>query len=164
MDPMMASTHPDAAAASGHFDVPPAVPQMQLLDFFFPGFSVFSSAVHKYLGIDLNLYIPLVLLCGGMTFAWRYFSEYFWGLLETHLMSSVEIRTDDEIVSSPPRSRPISLFPSSSACRISELSRYSLILPVKLILTRDVVVQCSDVSLPVVFSRLGLQDGCAARG
>jgi mitochondrial chaperone BCS1 len=42
------------------------VPQLALLDFFFPGFSVFSTAFYKYLGIDLNLYIPMVLLCGGM--------------------------------------------------------------------------------------------------
>lgn len=73
------------------------VPQNALLDFFFPGFSVFSSAVSKYMHIDLNLYIPLVLLFGGLTFAWRYFSEYFSGLVESHLMSVVDIRPDDEI-------------------------------------------------------------------
>ncbi|AEO64106.1 uncharacterized protein THITE_2109894 [Thermothielavioides terrestris NRRL 8126] len=72
-------------------------PQNALLDFFFPGFSMVSSAVSKYLHIDLNLYIPLVLLFGGLTFAWRYFSEYFSGLVESHLMSAVDIRPDDEI-------------------------------------------------------------------
>lgn len=72
-------------------------PQNQLLDFFFPGFSVFSTAVNKYLHIDLNLYIPLVLLLGGLTFTWRYFSEYFTGLAESHLMSTVDVRPDDEI-------------------------------------------------------------------
>jgi chaperone BCS1 len=54
------------------------IPQIQLLDFFFPGFSTFSAAVLKYLGIDLNVYIPLVLLFGAATFAWRYFSDYVW--------------------------------------------------------------------------------------
>jgi hypothetical protein len=78
---------PAGRAATDSFVVPQAIPQIALLDFFFPGFSVFSSAFHKYLGIDLNLYIPLVLLFGGTTFAWRYFSEYFWGIIETHLMS-----------------------------------------------------------------------------
>ncbi len=68
-----------------------------LLDFFFPGFSMISGVVQKYLHIDLNLYIPLVLLCGGFTFFWRYFSEYIWTLTETHLMSVVDIRVDDEI-------------------------------------------------------------------
>ncbi|KAK0640905.1 BCS1 N terminal-domain-containing protein [Cercophora newfieldiana] len=74
-----------------------AAPQTVLLDFFFPGFSVFSTAVQKYLHIDLNLYIPLVLLCGGLTFAWQYFSEYLWSKVEEYLMSVVDIRTDDEI-------------------------------------------------------------------
>lgn len=72
-------------------------PNLNLLDIFFPGFSVFAGAFHRYLGVDLNLYIPLVLFCGGLTFAWNYFSEYFWNLTESHLMSSVEIRCDDEI-------------------------------------------------------------------
>ncbi|KAH6640545.1 BCS1 N terminal-domain-containing protein [Chaetomium tenue] len=73
------------------------VPQSYLLDLFFPGFSVFSSAINKYLHIDLNLYIPLVLLFGGLTFAWRYFSEYFSDLAESHLMSRCDVRVDDEI-------------------------------------------------------------------
>lgn len=64
------------AAASGGLDAPP--PQFALLDLFFPGFSAFSGAVEKYFKVDLNLYIPLVLFLGGVTFAWRYFSEYFW--------------------------------------------------------------------------------------
>ncbi|EAQ85121.1 hypothetical protein CHGG_09135 [Chaetomium globosum CBS 148.51] len=73
------------------------VPQSYLLDLFFPGFSVFSSALNKYLHIDLNLYIPLVLLFGGLTFAWRYFSDYFSDLAESHLMSRCDVRVDDEI-------------------------------------------------------------------
>jgi len=77
--------------------LPQPAPQLALLDFFFPGFSVFTTAFQKYLGIDLNVYIPLVILCGGATFAWRYFSEYLWEKVEKHLMSTVEVRTDDEI-------------------------------------------------------------------
>ncbi|KAF6792316.1 mitochondrial chaperone BCS1 [Colletotrichum sojae] len=72
-------------------------PQLAILDFFFPGFSVFSTAFQKYLGIDLNVYIPLVILCGGATFAWRYFSDYVWEKIDAYLMSTVEVRTDDEI-------------------------------------------------------------------
>lgn len=64
---------------------------------FFPGFSVFSSAVEKYFKVDLNLYIPLVIFLGCVTFTWRYFSEYFWEKLEAYFMSTVDIRTDDEI-------------------------------------------------------------------
>lgn len=73
------------------------LPQNALLDFFFPGFSVFSTAIQKYLHIDLNLYIPLVVLFGGAIFVWRYFSEYFSDLTESYFMSVVDIRVDDEI-------------------------------------------------------------------
>ncbi|KAK4252431.1 putative mitochondrial chaperone BCS1-B [Corynascus novoguineensis] len=72
------------------------LPQYQLLDFFFPGFTVFSTAASKYLHIDLNLYIPLILLFGGLTFIWRYFADYFSDMAESHLMSRVDIRIDDE--------------------------------------------------------------------
>lgn len=88
-DPITGTDDPIASAA-------PA-PQMMLLDFFFPGFSIFSAAVQKTLHIDLNLYIPLVLLFGGLTFVWQYFSEYAWKQVEAYLMSVVDIRTDDEI-------------------------------------------------------------------
>lgn len=37
-----------------------------------------------------------MLLFGGLTFAWRYFSEYFSGIVESHLMSVVDVRPDDE--------------------------------------------------------------------
>ncbi|KAI0152605.1 BCS1 N terminal-domain-containing protein [Xylariaceae sp. FL1272] len=70
----------------------------QLVDFFFPGFSMFASVVQKYLHVDLNLYIPLVLFAGMLTVCWNYVSQwYFWDQLETHFMSVVDIRTDDEI-------------------------------------------------------------------
>lgn len=72
-------------------------PQFALLEFFFPGFSVFAGAVQKYLHIDLNLYIPLVILSGALTVIWNYFSQTLWEFLESHFMSVVDIRTDDEI-------------------------------------------------------------------
>ncbi|KAH7161508.1 BCS1 N terminal-domain-containing protein [Dactylonectria macrodidyma] len=71
-------------------------PQFAVLDYLIPGFSVFSSAIHAYLGIDLNLYIPLLLIISGLTFAWTYMSDYVWGLIEKYGMSVVRIRTDDE--------------------------------------------------------------------
>ncbi|OLN85088.1 putative mitochondrial chaperone BCS1-B 2 [Colletotrichum chlorophyti] len=97
---MDACSHPNSADhvdPSSTMPTHSVVPQQALLDFFFPGFSVLSTAIQKYLGIDLNLYIPLVILIGGATLAWRYFSEYLWEKVETHLMSTVEVRTDDEI-------------------------------------------------------------------
>lgn len=73
------------------------VPQTALLDMFVPGFSVFSDVVHRYLHVDLNLYIPMVLVASGVIFCWRYFSEFFWGAVQSHCMASVDIRTDDEL-------------------------------------------------------------------
>ncbi|KAF4982384.1 hypothetical protein FDECE_17523 [Fusarium decemcellulare] len=79
-------------------DAPLSQPaQFAILDFLFPGFSVFSSTIHTYLGIDLNLYIPLLLVVSGITFAWTYINDYAWGIVEKYLMSVVRIRTDDEI-------------------------------------------------------------------
>ncbi|RYO96669.1 hypothetical protein DL764_007417 [Monosporascus ibericus] len=75
----------------------PQLPQLAMLEFFFPGFSVFASAVQKYLKVDLNIYIPLLLLAGLLMLAWNYASQYLWNELEAHFMSVVDIRTDDEI-------------------------------------------------------------------
>lgn len=72
-------------------------PQLALLEFFFPGISIVTTAVARYLHIDISLYIPLIILLGAMTFAWAYISEYLWSVLEAHFMSTVDIRTDDEI-------------------------------------------------------------------
>lgn len=92
----------NSSSASSLPQQPAGVPQMPpsqfaILDFLIPGFSVFSTAIHAYLGIDLNLYIPLLLVISGLTFAWTYMSDYVWGLIEKHMMSVVRIRTDDEI-------------------------------------------------------------------
>ncbi|KAH7630388.1 BCS1 N terminal-domain-containing protein [Sordaria sp. MPI-SDFR-AT-0083] len=75
----------------------PVTGQMVLLDMFFPGFSTFSAFIQKNLNIDLNLYIPLVLICGALTFVWQYFSTYCWDVIDSYLMSVVDVRTDDEI-------------------------------------------------------------------
>jgi chaperone BCS1 len=77
--------------------LPVASPQFALLDYLIPGFSIFSGAMQTYLGVNLNLYIPMLLIVTGAMFAWNYISEFAWGMVESHLMSSVTIRTDDEI-------------------------------------------------------------------
>ncbi|KAF3358770.1 Asparaginyl-tRNA synthetase, cytoplasmic [Verticillium dahliae VDG1] len=97
MDTLSHSSCTTAATEASSFDAPQAQPSQAILDFFFPGFSILTSACQKYFGIDLNVYIPLIILCGGATFAWQYLSDYVWGLIESHLMSSVDVRTDDEI-------------------------------------------------------------------
>ncbi|KAL6791216.1 BCS1 N terminal domain-containing protein [Trichoderma sp. SZMC 28013] len=72
-------------------------PQFALLNYFFPGFSMFTSALHTYLGIDLNFYIPLLVAIFGLNFAWSYFSTSVWAWIDEYLMSSFRVRTDDEI-------------------------------------------------------------------
>ncbi|KOS23030.1 putative mitochondrial chaperone [Escovopsis weberi] len=72
-------------------------PQFALLNFFFPGFSVFQRVLHTYLGIDLNFYIPLLVAIFGLNFLWNYISGQVWSLVGEYLMSSFRVRTDDEI-------------------------------------------------------------------
>ncbi|OAQ95789.1 hypothetical protein LLEC1_04768 [Akanthomyces lecanii] len=71
--------------------------QLPILDFFFPGFSGLSSLICTYTGIDLTLYLPLLLVISCITFAWSYISDHVWDVIRSHLMSEVRIRTDDEI-------------------------------------------------------------------
>lgn len=72
-------------------------PPMALLDYFFPGFSMVSGVLQRYLRIDLNVYVPVILLSGFLLATWRYVADYLWSQVEGYFMSSVDIRTDDEI-------------------------------------------------------------------
>ncbi|XEU95146.1 hypothetical protein FSHL1_000430 [Fusarium sambucinum] len=85
------------STSPGEDGLPKAPTQFAILDFIFPGFTTFSSIIHAYLGVDLNLYIPLLLVISGIVCAWNYIQEYFWDTIQQYLMSSVRIRTDDEI-------------------------------------------------------------------
>lgn len=93
----MTDTMATASRASDPFASQSSAPSAALLDFFFPGLSVFTGALQRYLHIDLNYYFPLMMLLGGVTFAWNYFSSYLYTQLENHFMSTVEIRYDDEV-------------------------------------------------------------------
>lgn len=72
-------------------------PPLQLLEYFFPGFSILSGVLQRQFKIDLNVYIPLFLLSGCLLVAWGYLSNYFWAQIHRYFMSSVDIRVDDEI-------------------------------------------------------------------
>ncbi|OBS19817.1 hypothetical protein FPOA_11542 [Fusarium poae] len=85
------------STSPGEDVLPKAPSQFAILDFIFPGFSTFSSIIHAYLGVDLNVYIPLLLIVSGIMFVWNYVKEYCWAIIREHLMSTVQIRTDDEI-------------------------------------------------------------------
>ncbi|KAL7815446.1 BCS1 N terminal domain-containing protein [Trichoderma aethiopicum] len=71
-------------------------PQFALLNYFFPGFSMLTTALQTYLGIDLNFYIPLLVALFGLNFAWGYISNTAWSWIDAYLMSSFRVRTDDE--------------------------------------------------------------------
>jgi len=72
-------------------------PQLAILDAFIPGFSLFSSALYKYTKIDLSLYIPAFLVLGIVIFAWRYISIWLGEFIDQNLMSTADVRIDDEI-------------------------------------------------------------------
>lgn len=72
-------------------------PQFAMLDMLIPGFSTFSSVLYTYMGIDLNMYIPLIMLISWAMWSSNYITTSCWGLIEHYLMCSVRIRTDDEI-------------------------------------------------------------------
>ncbi len=93
----MASYFPSNNAMASNESAVPQQPQLALLDFFVPGFSVFAAAVRGYLGIDFNTYLSLILLACAFTFSWNYVTQYFFSQVESHFMSVVDIRTDDEI-------------------------------------------------------------------
>ncbi|PQE23524.1 mitochondrial chaperone bcs1 protein [Rutstroemia sp. NJR-2017a BVV2] len=71
--------------------------QYHIIDSFFPGFSLYSSALLRYTGVDLNIYIPALLIVGILMFAWQYISTWFWIELDEYFMSSADIRIDDEM-------------------------------------------------------------------
>ncbi|KAI1499498.1 BCS1 N terminal-domain-containing protein [Biscogniauxia marginata] len=96
--PILSSGPAESVSPHDNSDAPQSH-QLALLDFFFPGISMIAGAIQKYLHIDLNLYIPIAIFAGALTLAWSYTSTYFWSQLETHFMSVVDIRTDDEIYS-----------------------------------------------------------------
>ncbi|CAG8957960.1 hypothetical protein HYFRA_00000303 [Hymenoscyphus fraxineus] len=72
-------------------------PQTAIFEAFFPGFSLISSALLKYAKIDLSLYLPMLFVLGLIIFVTRYCSDWAWDFVETHAMSSADIRVDDEI-------------------------------------------------------------------
>ncbi|CAN8098047.1 unnamed protein product [Discula destructiva] len=87
------SPKPTIEAFGGISDAHP----IALLNILFPGFGMMSDVLQKHVGIDLNIYIPVLAVLGGLIAAWQYFSDYVWTRIQTYFMSQVDIRTDDEI-------------------------------------------------------------------
>lgn len=72
-------------------------PQFALLDTLIPGFSLFSSALLRYTKIDITLYLPAILVFGLLIFAWRYISQWLGEFMDLYLMSTADVRVDDEM-------------------------------------------------------------------
>lgn len=77
--------------------IPYGYPQPHIIDMFFPGFSLFSTALKNYTSIDLNIYIPVLMILGILIYCWQYLETWFWVELDAHFMSSADIRIDDEM-------------------------------------------------------------------
>ncbi|APA05292.1 hypothetical protein SS1G_09686 [Sclerotinia sclerotiorum 1980 UF-70] len=90
--------NPGHHAAGDHIgQTPYGYPQPHIVDMFFPGFSLFSTALKNYTAIDLNIYIPILMILGILIFCWQYIETWFWIELDAHFMSSADIRVDDEM-------------------------------------------------------------------
>ncbi|KAF3019676.1 hypothetical protein E8E14_003961 [Neopestalotiopsis sp. 37M] len=76
---------------------PLQLPQLAILDFLVPGFSLYAGAAQRTLGIDLSLYLSGFALLGLLVVIWGWASTRFWSFIEQHFMSSVDIRSDDDI-------------------------------------------------------------------
>ncbi|KFY30753.1 hypothetical protein V493_01699 [Pseudogymnoascus sp. VKM F-4281 (FW-2241)] len=90
------STPTTFANVSGDDFLPP-VNQLAILDVFFPGFSTVSAGLSKYLQIDISFYLPFIVICGIVIYASNYVSEHLWSSLQHYLMSTADIRIDDEM-------------------------------------------------------------------
>ncbi|OBT39327.1 hypothetical protein VE00_10471 [Pseudogymnoascus sp. WSF 3629] len=87
-------SHPSANASD---DLLPPMNQLAILDVFFPGFSAVSAGLSKYLQIDISFYLPFIVICGVFIYASNYVSEHLWSSLQHYLMSTADIRIDDEM-------------------------------------------------------------------
>ncbi|KAM0313543.1 hypothetical protein ACHAO8_005347 [Botrytis cinerea] len=71
--------------------------QPHIIDMFFPGFSLFATALKNYTAIDLNIYIPMLVIMGILIFCWQYLETWFWIELDAYFMSTADVRMDDEM-------------------------------------------------------------------
>jgi hypothetical protein len=68
-----------------------------ILNTLFPGFSFLTSTIYEHLKIDATAYVPTLLLVALLILASQYSGEHLWNQIETHFMSTADIRVDDEL-------------------------------------------------------------------
>lgn len=71
--------------------------QIALLNYFFPGYSLFRSTVNTSLGSIFEKSSPCMLLIFGAAILWNYCRGTIYAFIECHFMSSFTVRTDDEV-------------------------------------------------------------------
>ncbi|KJZ74599.1 hypothetical protein HIM_05949 [Hirsutella minnesotensis 3608] len=92
-DPL--SFEPSSAASHGMAGAPSS--QSAILNYFFPGFSMLSTAAKSYFGVDVSSFLPMFFAVLGIMAVWAHVRDSLWTLVDDYLMSSVRIRTDDEV-------------------------------------------------------------------
>ncbi|OBT63018.1 hypothetical protein VE03_08189 [Pseudogymnoascus sp. 23342-1-I1] len=88
---------PTAFANASSEGLLPPVNQLAILDVFFPGLSTVSAGLSKYLQIDISFYFPFIVICGIVIYTSNYVSEHLWSGLQHYMMSTADIRIDDEM-------------------------------------------------------------------
>ncbi|KAL2064128.1 hypothetical protein VTL71DRAFT_4622 [Oculimacula yallundae] len=68
-----------------------------LLDYIFPGFSLYTSAISKFLDIDVNRYFPIIIALGVVIYCLRYITRWVRDLANQYFMATADIRIDDEM-------------------------------------------------------------------
>jgi chaperone BCS1 len=88
---------PSGDATTGFLDHSGVNPPSVLLDTLFPGFSPLTTTLKRYSGIDVSIYFLAFLMLGGIIWLSRYVLQWFWDVMDYYLMSTADIRIDDEM-------------------------------------------------------------------
>lgn len=93
----MGSIMDDQQSAASAAAAAPLAQGFSILDYFFPGASVLTSGIKTHLGIDLTVYVPFIVAVVTLAIVWGYVRSPLGALASDYLMSSVTIRTEDEM-------------------------------------------------------------------
>ena len=88
---------PLSNTTAGGAAAPPQSPLLTILETLIPGFSIISNLLTAYFNVDLTFYLWGLLLLLGTTTAANYIKTIVWGYVSEYLISTAEIRYEDEI-------------------------------------------------------------------
>lgn len=79
-------------------DIPdPVNSQTALLNLLFPGASLYTTAISKVLKIDISRYFPFIIALCVIIYCSGYITQWVWGFADLYMMSTADIRIDDEM-------------------------------------------------------------------